>query len=91
MALQRPYTFVVMAMLIVVLGALTIARMPTDIFPDIDIPVISVELPGPVQRDGSASSATTSASSRRAVNDIDHIESQAFTGISVVKIYPWRR
>ena len=42
MALRRPYTFVVMAMLIVVLGALTIAQMPTDIFPDIDIPVISV-------------------------------------------------
>src|ERR1035438_9072462 len=42
MALKRPYTFVVMAMLIIVLGGLTIARMPTDIFPDIDIPVISV-------------------------------------------------
>ena len=42
MALKRPYTFVVMSMLIVIVGALTISRMATDIFPDIDIPVISV-------------------------------------------------
>jgi len=42
MALKRPYTFVVMSMLIVILGVITILRMPTDIFPDIDIPVISV-------------------------------------------------
>ncbi|HTU59887.1 MAG TPA: efflux RND transporter permease subunit, partial [Polyangiales bacterium] len=41
-ALQRPYTFIVMAMLIVILGVASIRRMPTDIFPDIDIPVISV-------------------------------------------------
>ena len=41
-ALKRPYTFVVMSMLIVILGIATILRMPTDIFPDIDIPVISV-------------------------------------------------
>ena len=41
-ALRRPYTFIVMAMLIVVLGVLSIARTPTDIFPNIDIPVISV-------------------------------------------------
>ncbi len=42
LALKRPYTFVVMSMLIALLGAITILRMPTDIFPDIDIPVISV-------------------------------------------------
>src|SRR5271166_4568191 len=42
LALKRPYTFVVMSMLIAILGGLTILRMPTDIFPDIDIPVISV-------------------------------------------------
>src|SRR5688572_14539623 len=41
-ALKRPYTFVVMAMLIVITGVFSIVRMPTDIFPDIDIPVISV-------------------------------------------------
>ena len=42
LALRRPYTFVVMAVLIVLLGAVTIRRMPTDILPEIDIPVISV-------------------------------------------------
>ena len=41
LALRRPYTFVVMSMLIVLLGAVTILRMPTDIFPEIDIPVIA--------------------------------------------------
>jgi len=92
MARRRPYTFVVMAMLIVVLGALAIARMPTDIFPDIDIPVISVELPGPVP--GEMEKRVVSNYERfltTAVNAIDHIESQSLTGISVVKIYPWRR
>jgi len=42
LALRRPYTFVVMAMAMLLLGALTIARMPTDILPEIDIPVISI-------------------------------------------------
>ncbi|HEV2445239.1 MAG TPA: efflux RND transporter permease subunit, partial [Candidatus Sulfopaludibacter sp.] len=42
LALRRPYTFVIMAMLIVILGVLAILRMPTDIFPEIDIPIVSV-------------------------------------------------
>ena len=42
LALRRPYTFTVMAMLIVLMGIVTIARMSTDIFPAIDIPVVSV-------------------------------------------------
>ena len=42
LALKRPYTFVVMALLIVVLGATAISRMRTDIFPEIDIPVVTV-------------------------------------------------
>jgi len=42
LALRRPYTFIVMAMLIAIGGVLTIARMPVDIFPEINIPVISV-------------------------------------------------
>ena len=41
-ALSRPYTFVVLAILIVVMGALSIVRMPTDIFPNINIPVVSI-------------------------------------------------
>ena len=42
LALRRPYTFVVVALLILVLGVVTIARMPVDIFPDVNIPVITV-------------------------------------------------
>ena len=42
LALRRPYTFVVMALCIVVLGGLAMVRMPADIFPDINIPVVSV-------------------------------------------------
>jgi multidrug efflux pump subunit AcrB len=90
MALRRPYTFVVMAMLIVALGALTIARMPTDIFPDIDIPVISViwNYPGLTPEDMEKRIVNNyERYLTTAVNDIDHIESQSLTGISVIKIY----
>ncbi len=89
-ALRRPYTFVVMSMLIVILGVATILRMPTDIFPDIDIPVISVVwnytgLP-PEEMEkrivtGYERGLTTT------VNDIEHIESQSLTGIAVIKIF----
>jgi multidrug efflux pump subunit AcrB len=90
MALKRPYTFVVMSMLIVIMGVLTITRMPTDIFPDIDIPVISVvfnygglspeEMEKRIVNNYERSLTTT-------VNDIEHIESQSLTGVSVVKIF----
>src|SRR5580704_9770952 len=90
MALKRPYTFVVMAMLIVILGVVTIARMPTDIFPDIDIPVISVvwsysglapeEMEKRIVNNYERGLTTT-------VNDIEHIESQSLSGISVIKIF----
>jgi multidrug efflux pump subunit AcrB len=89
-ALQRPYTFVVMSMLIVILGVFTILRMPTDIFPDIDIPVISViwnygGLPPEEMEQrivtGYERVLTTT------VNDIEHVESQTLSGISVIKIY----
>jgi CzcA family heavy metal efflux pump len=90
LALRRPYTFVVMAMLIVILGVVTILRMPTDIFPDIDIPVISVTFnygglsPDDVEKrmvNGIERGLTTT------VNDIEHIESQSITGMGVVKIF----
>ncbi len=90
LALKRPYTFVVMSMLIVILGVLSILRMPTDIFPDIDIPVISVvfnyaglspeEMEKRIVNNYERSLTTT-------VNDIEHIESQSLTGVSVVKIF----
>ena len=90
LALRRPYTFVVMAMLIVVLGVVTILRMPTDIFPDIDIPVISVvwnytgmqpvDMERRIVNNFERGLTTT-------VNDIDHIESQTLTGVAVIKIF----
>ena len=83
-ALKRPYTFVVMAMLIVILGVLSIVRMPTDIFPDIDIPVISViwNYGGLLARgDGEAHRHQLRALLTTTVNDIEHIESQSLTGI----------
>ena len=90
LALKRPYTFVVMAMLIVILGGVTILRMPTDIFPDIDIPVISVVWnygglsPEEMEKrivNGYERALTTT------VNDIEHIESQSLTGVSIIKIF----
>lgn len=89
-ALQRPYTFIVMSMLIVILGVLTLVRMPKDIFPDIDIPVISViwnygglppeEMERRIVSNFERGLTTT-------VNDIEHVESQTLTGISVIKVY----
>ena len=90
LALKRPYTFVVMAMLIAILGVFTILRMPTDIFPDIDIPVISViwNYPGltPEEMEQRIVSNYERAVTTT-VNDVEHIESQSLTGISVIKIF----
>lgn len=89
-ALQRPYTFVVMSLLILVVGVLSILKMPTDIFPNVDIPVISVVWnygglpPDEMER------RITSNFERyltTVVNDIDHVDSQTLTGVSVIKIF----
>jgi multidrug efflux pump subunit AcrB len=90
LALRRPYTFVVMAVLIVLLGAVTIRRMPTDILPEIDIPVISVvwsyaglppeEMEKRVVSNFERFLITT-------VNDIEHTESQSLTGVAVIKVF----
>ena len=90
LALRRPYTFVVMAMLIVILGGVTIARMPTDIFPEIDIPVISViwnygGLP-PAEMEKRIVSNFERALTTT-VNDIEHIESQSLAGVAVIKVF----
>ncbi len=90
MALKRPYTFVVMSMLIVILGVVTILRMPTDIFPDIDIPVISVVWSYPGLSPEEMEKRIVSNYERgltTTVNDIEHIESQTLTGIAVIKIF----
>src|SRR3954452_9543645 len=90
LALRRPYTFVVMAMLIVIGGLLAIFRMPTDIFPEVDIPVISVvwQYPGmsPTEVEGRMV-RTYEGFLTTTVNDIEHIESQSLNGVAVIRIY----
>jgi CzcA family heavy metal efflux pump len=90
LALNRPYTFVVAALMILLISPVVILRTPTDIFPDVNIPVVSVvwnytgmspaemgkRIVTPYER-----SLTTT------VNDIEHIESQSFSGIAVVKVF----
>ena len=89
-ALQRPYTFVVLALLILMLGPLTIARTPIDIFPNINIPVIAVVWNyGGLSADemGTRIVAPYERFLTTAVIDIEHIESQSLRGIAVVKIF----
>jgi multidrug efflux pump subunit AcrB len=90
LALRRPYTFVVFALLILILGLFSIGSMPTDIFPNIDIPVVTVvwnynglsaeqmaaRIVAPAER-----GLTT------AVNDIEHIESQSLVGMGIIKVF----
>src|SRR6478609_10953302 len=90
LALRRPYTFIVMALLIVLGGVATILRIPTDIFPDIDIPVISViwnygGLPPEEMEKRIVSNFERFLTT--VVNDIEHVESQSLTGIAVVKVF----
>jgi multidrug efflux pump subunit AcrB len=89
-ALKRPYTFVVLALLILMVGPLTIARTPTDIFPNIDIPVVTVVWNyGGLSAD-EMSTRITSIYERNlttTVNDIEHIESQSLRGIAIVKVF----
>lgn len=89
-ALSRPLTFIVMAILIAIVGVLAAIRTPVDIFPDIRVPVIATawqyqglspdDMSGRIITPFERVLSTT-------VNDIDHIESQSMPGIGVVKIY----
>ena len=89
-ALSRPYTFVVLALLIMIIGPLSALRTPTDIFPDIKIPVISVVwqytgLP-PDQMAGRIASPFERVLTTT-VNDVEHIEAQSINGFGVIKIF----
>ena len=90
LALRRPYTFVVFALLILILGVFSIMSMPTDIFPNIDIPVVTVvwNYQG-LSADQIANRIVTSAERgmTTTVNDIDHIESQSLVGVGIIKVY----
>ena len=90
LALRRPYTFVVLAMLIAVTGVLSIVTMPVDIFPKINIPVISVIWSyGALSPDEMQDRITTivERALTTTVNNIEHIESQSVRGNSVIKMY----
>ena len=90
LALRRPYTFVVAALLVVILGVLSIRRMPTDIFPEIEIPVISVIFNYTGMSPDDMEKRIVANFERfvtTTVNDIEHIESQSLYGISVVKLF----
>ncbi|MCW5962536.1 MAG: efflux RND transporter permease subunit [Bryobacterales bacterium] len=90
LALRRPYTFVAAAILLLVLGAIALFRMPTDILPNIDIPVVSAiwqyrglsanEMEQRIIIPSERSFTTT-------VNDIEHIESQTLAGLGVIKVF----
>ena len=89
-ALKRPYTFIVLALLILVISPLVILRTPTDIFPNINIPVVSVLWSYTGLNAEEMEQRITSVYERiltTVVNDIDHIESQTLNGIAVVKIF----
>src|SRR6201991_1154511 len=89
-ALSRPYTFVVMALLLLMIGPLAALRTPTDIFPDIRIPVIGVvwqytglppdQMSGRITTPFERSLTTT-------VNDIEHIVANSYNGVGIVKIF----
>src|SRR5262245_14026490 len=90
LALRRPYTFIVMALLIAIGGALTIARTPVDIFPEINIPVVSViwQYAGlsPNEVEGRMVTVSERAMTTT-VNSIAHIESQSLSGIGLIRVF----
>ncbi|WGD50172.1 efflux RND transporter permease subunit [Bradyrhizobium sp. CB1650] len=90
LALARPYTFVVMAVLILIFGTTAALRTPTDIFPNIDIPVISVVFSYTgLPADDMAGRIVTfyERSLPNSVNDIEHIESQSIVNYGIIKIF----
>ena len=90
LALTHTYTFVVVAVLIAVLGAVSIYRMATDIFPEIDIPVVSVvwQFTGmPADEMETRIVLINERILTTSVNDIEHIESQSLYGVAVIRIY----
>ncbi|MBI1189777.1 MAG: AcrB/AcrD/AcrF family protein [Tepidisphaera sp.] len=90
LALRRPYTFVVAAMVLVLLGVVTIRRTPVDIFPEIDIPVVSVIWSyggiSPTEMEGRILTISERAMTTT-VNGIEHIESTSLNGVAVIRVY----
>jgi CzcA family heavy metal efflux pump len=90
LALRRPYTFIVMALVIIILFVVTVSRTPVDIFPDIDIPVVSVvwfyngmspeDMADRIVANSERGITTT-------VNNIEHMESQSVYGLGIIKVF----
>src|ERR1700744_2597829 len=90
LALRRPYTFVVMAVLIAVLGSVSILEMQKDIFPYIDIPVATVVWTyNGISPNDMANRIVTlcERGMTTTVNDIEHMESSSYNGVAVIKLY----
>jgi CzcA family heavy metal efflux pump len=90
LALRRPYTFIVMALLIVLAAPFVLLKMATDIFPEINIPVISIiwNYSGlPAQEMGQRIAGQTERGLTTTVSDIEHIESQSLAGVSIIKVF----
>jgi multidrug efflux pump subunit AcrB len=89
-AVRRPYTFVVLAMVILIIGPLAALRTPVDIFPDIRIPVVAViwQFTG-LQPDGMSGRVVTpfERALTTTVNDIEHIEASSYNGVGIIKIF----
>ena len=89
-ALNRPYTFIVVSVLILILSGVAIVETPVDIFPAIDIPVIGMVLnyTGLSPQDMQDRLASVmQRSMTNTVEDVDHYEAQSYHGISVIKIF----
>src|SRR3954471_5052355 len=90
LALRRPYTFIVMAMLILLATPFALRNMATDIFPDIDIPVVSIiwNYNGlSAQEMGQRIAGQSERGLTTTVSDIEHIESQSLLGVTVIKVF----
>src|SRR3974377_681688 len=89
-ALRRPYTFVVLALLIMIVGPLAAFRTPVDIFPEIRIPIIAAiwQYTGlaPEQMAGRVLSSYQRVLTTT-VNDIEHIEATSYNGLGIVKVF----
>ncbi|HXA41000.1 MAG TPA: efflux RND transporter permease subunit, partial [Phenylobacterium sp.] len=89
-ALARPYTFIVMAVLIMIGGIMAALRTPTDIFPEIRVPVIGVAFNFAGMAPGEMSNRIVTPFERfltTTVNDVEHTESQSLPGIGIIKIF----
>ena len=85
LALRRPYTFVVMALAILLLGVISIVRMPADVFPDIDIPIVTAIWTYTGVSPEEMAEVITIRCERgftTGVNDVEHIESQSLAGLA---------